>query len=484
MAVHDLRVSELQSLDICMSAPSDNISRSDCNETCFAGKQECVAAGEDDGAREAWRCINCLDCDQDFPTSCDAHGDKHVAFKCFFCCNIATFFCGGKTHFCEQCHKQGWNAVPMKQGECRPGCNGKHPDHGSKKVHCLGCIVCRSLGLNVSTKRAQSQQVLAVVKVKKGLPVTAGEAALAAEQLELDRLEAERVMAAKRIADVQRLIDMNMSKSDAEALLDAHNGSADAAVSERRQQQKREEEQRQREAARDAAVQSLRVMGFENSLEEFHSLLSLKNNNVEQVVDVLLERQREILEKQSKREALAALGWGEAHAQDALERNAWNQDAAELALKKEKHAALKQHSEQFGCRNRLAKILRKRHSACDAVKGSPCLCKAVEAPRSAAPAQDAALEQQPHAEDFSGAFAMASRAEAADESFGGLFADGDVPSASGDAAADAQDESKKDDEEGFIVVKAHRERRRWRLWSCVEENEPAASASNESALNA
>jgi hypothetical protein len=466
----------------------------------------------------------------------------------------------------------------MKKGECRSGCDGRHPDHGTKKIHCLGCVVCRSLGLNLSTKSAQSKQRLAIIKVKKGLPVTAEEAALAAEQIELDRLEAERAAAAKRAADVQRLMELQLSPSDAEALLDAHDGDVEAAVSARKQQQQREEEQRRSEAARDAAVELLRAMGFENSLEELHSILSSKNNNMEQAVDALLEKQRENLEKQSKcdalvglgwndaaaqdaleqhawdkdaaevalkqekhkvqcrnhrrikkvlrkqhiaclagkdapcnckgaelaeessrfgiqilgalvdmrnkRDALVGLGWNDAAAQDALERHAWDKDAAEVALKQEKHLALCQNLEQDGRQKRLEKIFKKQHSACEAEKGVACNCKGAEACRPAAPVHPKDVQcdlsdlladlLDVHAqaeEEFSGAFAVAKRPEPLGKDLFPVAEDNMPPS-----------REVADDDEGFIVVRAQKGGRR-RFWPCVDEDQVLAFESNESALN-
>ena len=197
--------------------------------------------------------------------------------------------------------------------------------------------MCRSLGLNFSTKSAQSKQRLAYIKVKKGLPVTAEEQALAAEQIELDRLEEERVAAEKRAEGVRRLMELQLSKAEAEALLDSHKGNVEAAVSERRQVLQQQAEQRAREAARDAAVETLRSMGFKNSVQQLHSLLTSKNNNLEQVIEALFELQgQEAAEAALKVQALVALGWGAAEVQTALEQNGWDQEAAEAALKTDK----------------------------------------------------------------------------------------------------------------------------------------------------
>ena len=82
--------------------------------------------------------------------------------------------------------------------------------------------------------------------MKKGLPVTAEEQALAAEQIELDRLEEERVAAEKRAEGVRRLMELQLSKAEAEALLDSQKGNMEAAVSERRQVLQQQAEQRAR----------------------------------------------------------------------------------------------------------------------------------------------------------------------------------------------------------------------------------------------
>ncbi len=387
---------------------------SDCNETCYAGKHECAAADEELDDAEPWKCINCLDCDQDFPTTCQVHGDQHVAFKCFFCCNIATFFCGGKTHFCEQCHKHGWGATPMKKGECRPGCDGRHPDHGTKKIHCLGCVLCRSLGINLNTKCAQTKERLAYVKVKKGLPHTAEEAAMAAEQIELDRLEAERAAAEQRAADVARLIDLRLSKEEAEALLDAHAGNVESAVADRRQVLRNEEEQRARDAARDAAVEALRAMGFGNPLSQLHKILISNNNDVGRVVDVLFEMQNQ---DKGKLQALVALGWNEALAQIALEETDWQQQEAEAKLKDERHRMLRQHPKDAFFSKRIAKIMRKQHFECNQKIGVPCCCKEMVARSwSAAPAASIGPVEDPEVEEISGAFSKLKKPVAVDVS--------------------------------------------------------------------
>ncbi len=416
-----------------------------------------------------------MDCDQDFPTTCQAHGDQHVAFKCFFCCNIATFFCGGKTHFCETCHKLGWGAVPMTIGECRPGCDGRHPDHGTKKIHCLGCVVCRSLGLNLNTKSAQSKERLAFVKVKKGLPHTAEEAAMAADLVELERLEEERKAAVKRAIDVQSLVDLRLSREEAEQLLDAHGGNIVGAVAERQRVLQKEEEQRASEAARDAAVEVLRAMGFRNNLEELHAVLISKSNNVERSIDALFEMQGV---REGKVQALIALGWNEAAAQSFLEAKAWNQIDAEAALKEEKHRNQSQYPGYKGFAKRIFKILRKQHAACLMHRGAPCSCKGLEAfaPRLALPAACVVPVEDAEIEGFSGAFAMKKKpAHAGKQLFYSLqhHVALSVCDAANDGAKKAQEEAGDDD--FFIVVKGSR-----RFCSENERAHARASESNES----
>ncbi|CAI5489385.1 unnamed protein product [Closterium sp. Naga37s-1] len=33
------------------------------------------------------------------------HGQEAVQYKCQFCCSVATYFCGGTTHYCAECHQ-------------------------------------------------------------------------------------------------------------------------------------------------------------------------------------------------------------------------------------------------------------------------------------------------------------------------------------------------------------------------------------------
>jgi hypothetical protein len=364
----------------------------------------------------------------------------------------------------------------MKIGECRPGCDGRHPDHGTKKIHCLGCVVCRSLGLNLNTKCAQSKERVAYVKVKKGLPHTAEEAAMAADLVELERLEAERVVAEKRAADVQMLVELRLSREEAEQLLDAHGGNILSAAAERRLVLQKEEQQRANEAARDAAVEVLRAMGFRNDLEELHAVLSSKSNNVERSIDALFEMQGE---REGKVQALVALGWNEAAAQIVLAAKSWNQNAAEVALKEEKHKSQSQYPGHKGFSKRIFKILRKQHGECLRKKGVHCSCKGLEAfaPRPALPAACDEPVMDAEIEEFSGAFAMKKKPFPSGKQLFQSQQRNVAPSAweaASDGAQDAPEEAGDDD--FFIAVKG---RRKMFLKTSCSENERAHASASE-----
>jgi len=99
-------------------------------------------------------------------TSCSEH-------KCQYCCSIASWYCWGKTHFCDSCHfrqQKGWRArytngvqitnknailgdyITKYAKDRHPKCPGKeacplkieHPPNGEPYV--LGCAICKELG--------------------------------------------------------------------------------------------------------------------------------------------------------------------------------------------------------------------------------------------------------------------------------------------------------------------------------------------------
>src|SRR5687767_7502676 len=50
-------------------------------------------------------CVHAHSCQKvESLNACPTHGDGFLIFKCRFCCNFSTWFCFGKTHFCDACH--------------------------------------------------------------------------------------------------------------------------------------------------------------------------------------------------------------------------------------------------------------------------------------------------------------------------------------------------------------------------------------------
>ena len=89
-------------------------------------------------------------------TSCEKHGKDFIEYKCKFCCNIASWFCWGNTHFCEDCHARQCKGdyVSKYTKDKLPKCIGdkcnlkvKHPENGEE--YALGCSVCRNHSDNV-----------------------------------------------------------------------------------------------------------------------------------------------------------------------------------------------------------------------------------------------------------------------------------------------------------------------------------------------
>ena len=84
-------------------------------------------------------------------TSCNKHGNEFIEYKCRFCCKIASWFCWGTTHFCEDCHSRqcAGDYVSKYPKEKLPKCDkkncevgGNHPPNGDE--YALGCSLCRN----------------------------------------------------------------------------------------------------------------------------------------------------------------------------------------------------------------------------------------------------------------------------------------------------------------------------------------------------
>jgi len=88
----------------------------DCKEPYFAGARHCGAAGEENFKPEELICGGC--CKIESFNECPVHGSSFLIFKCRFCCSYSTFFCFGKTHFCDPCHNGSvWPKLVNSSGE-------------------------------------------------------------------------------------------------------------------------------------------------------------------------------------------------------------------------------------------------------------------------------------------------------------------------------------------------------------------------------
>jgi hypothetical protein len=123
-----------------------------CHQPYFGGHRSCeVAAGEGEAAKYDESEMVCGGCSSLGKTVCDKHGAEAIEHKCKFCCSVASWFCWGTTHFCDDCHrKQGTpESMSKKQRHQLPTCTPKtcplgvaHPPNGEEYV--LGCQICRS----------------------------------------------------------------------------------------------------------------------------------------------------------------------------------------------------------------------------------------------------------------------------------------------------------------------------------------------------
>ena len=130
-----------------------------CKKPYFAGRREC---GNDpnmnnDDPNKKFDPKDCV-CGKDAnlsgvagETNCSKHGKDFIEYKCKFCCKIASWFCWGTTHFCEDCHRRQCNNdfVSKYPKEKLPKCNkdtcevgGNHPPNGEEFA--LGCSICRN----------------------------------------------------------------------------------------------------------------------------------------------------------------------------------------------------------------------------------------------------------------------------------------------------------------------------------------------------
>ena len=131
-----------------------------CKKPYFAGRRECGDGPEvnNDNPNKIYDPKDLI-CGKDAnlknvagKTSCSRHGNEFIEYKCRFCCKIASWFCWGTTHFCEDCHARqcAGDYVSKYPLDKLPKCNkntcevgGNHPPNGEEFA--LGCSLCRNL---------------------------------------------------------------------------------------------------------------------------------------------------------------------------------------------------------------------------------------------------------------------------------------------------------------------------------------------------
>lgn len=105
---------------------------SQCKQAYFGGLRQCEAAGmdEDDAApgddgKDALLCPKCMP-SSSTAVQCQVHPPEFIEYKCRFCCNVASYFCWGTTHFCKACHViqvggRYLNRIPIVRRCCMVG---------------------------------------------------------------------------------------------------------------------------------------------------------------------------------------------------------------------------------------------------------------------------------------------------------------------------------------------------------------------------
>lgn len=123
-----------------------------CGEPYFGGHRNCEELEEDREFDPAELVCSRCSAVGGSGAECSEHGAEYIEWKCKFCCSIASWFCWGNTHFCDDCHKkQGTPAAMTKKKKADlPVCAGasccplkvEHPPSGTE--FCLGCAICRN----------------------------------------------------------------------------------------------------------------------------------------------------------------------------------------------------------------------------------------------------------------------------------------------------------------------------------------------------
>jgi hypothetical protein len=148
-----------------------------CKLPYFGGQAVCAGGpGENEEGQFDPKLLVCGSCASGgaagAETNCAVHGNDFIEYKCKFCCSVATWFCWGTTHLCNECHKtQGPEFVGTKMtrrpqsqlpahfvfatahgndhskwptlSKC-PLSIAKHPANGTAELS-LGCQLCRQV---------------------------------------------------------------------------------------------------------------------------------------------------------------------------------------------------------------------------------------------------------------------------------------------------------------------------------------------------
>jgi E3 ubiquitin-protein ligase MYCBP2 len=126
---------------------------SKCRVPYCGGKRDCMRI-ERDGENEAHNpddlvCGGCSAAACGHGVCAKGHGKEYIEFKCAYCCSPATYFCFGRTHFCDTCHTSRPDmAKTLQVPECRgpEWCPLRVPHLPNGQECCLGCSMCRFTG--------------------------------------------------------------------------------------------------------------------------------------------------------------------------------------------------------------------------------------------------------------------------------------------------------------------------------------------------
>ena len=113
-----------------------------CKQPYYAGQAACDRQLEQDFDPQELICGSCTAPEN--VQQCELHGTEYIAYKCKFCCNLATFYCWGSTRFCSACHARA-STIARLPKEKLPACScdRKHPPNGTEWA--FGCSLCLAI---------------------------------------------------------------------------------------------------------------------------------------------------------------------------------------------------------------------------------------------------------------------------------------------------------------------------------------------------